>query len=64
MTEYRKRQLNDVIGIVGGVLVALTSLNSLISDSIPYTYHSTLLDTIDYVAGRNVFHRKGSLMGN
>ena len=31
-------------------------------DNIPYSYRQTLLDVIDYVAGKNVFGRPESLM--
>ena len=30
--------------------------------NIPYSYRQTLPDVIDYIAGKNVFHRHDSLM--
>lgn len=30
--------------------------------NIPYSYRQSLLDIIDYIPGKNVFHRSNSLM--
>lgn len=49
-----------------GTVVSFTGLGMVILDDflsrrIPYTYRSTVADTIDYIFGKNVFHRKDSL---
>jgi len=36
-------------------------VDNLLCSNIPTTYRSTILDVVDYIAGKNIFHRKESL---
>lgn len=65
MKEKTKERLKKAGYFVSGLAIGIAMTmyyRTWCEDNIPYTYRSTTLDVIDYVAGRNVFGRKDSLM--
>ena len=58
----KKKIVRKFIGVVLIVAGARAVLEGYAIKNVPYSYRGSTLDIIDYIAGKNLFRRKDSLM--
>lgn len=59
--EKKKKRIVRAAALAGVVVLTAVGCKMLVNANIPYSYRQSLLDVVDYVAARNVFHRADSL---